>query len=63
MESGAGIEGIRLDVLREVANIGAGHAASALSQIMTDCRVMISVPDVKACVRTHCWNFLGIPTL
>ena len=48
MESGAGIEGIKLDVLREVANIGAGHAASALSEIMTNCRVMISVPDVKA---------------
>lgn len=48
LESGAGIEGIKLDVLREVANIGAGHAASALSEIMTNCRVMISVPDVKA---------------
>lgn len=47
MESGAGLEGIRLDALREVANIGAGHAASALSQIMTDRRVLISVPDVK----------------
>ena len=48
MESETKIEGFKLDVLREVANIGAGHAASALSQIMTDCRVMISVPDVKA---------------
>ncbi len=48
MESGAKLEGIRLDALREVANIGAGHAASALSQIMTDCRVMISVPHIKA---------------
>ncbi len=47
MESGAGLEGIRLDALREVANIGAGHAASALSQIMTDRRVLISVPDVE----------------
>ena len=34
-----------LDALREVANIGAGHAATALSQ-MTDCRVMISVPRI-----------------
>ncbi|MGQ0703023.1 MAG: chemotaxis protein CheC, partial [Gemmatimonadales bacterium] len=31
------------DALREVANIGAGHAATALSQ-MTGGRIMISVP-------------------
>lgn len=35
----------QLDALREVANIGAGHAATALSQI-TDERIMISVPRV-----------------
>ena len=34
-----------LDALREVANIGAGHAATALSQ-MTECRIMISVPEI-----------------
>ncbi len=33
------------DALREVANIGAGHAATALSQ-MTGGRIMISVPEV-----------------
>jgi len=33
----------QLDALREVANIGAGHAATALSQ-MTDETIMISVP-------------------
>ena len=47
MESGAGLDGLKLDALREVANIGAGHAATALSQIMTDRRVMVSVPDVQ----------------
>lgn len=35
----------QLDALREVANIGAGHAATALSQ-MTDQRIMISVPQL-----------------
>lgn len=35
----------QLDALREVANIGAGHAATALSQI-TGQRIMISVPHV-----------------
>lgn len=33
------------DALREVANIGAGHAATALSQ-MTGRKIMISVPQV-----------------
>lgn len=36
---------IQLDALREVANIGAGHAATALSQL-TNRRVMISVPQI-----------------
>jgi chemotaxis protein CheC len=35
----------RLDVLKEVANIGAGHAATALS-LMTGARIMIDVPTV-----------------
>ena len=35
----------QLDALREVANIGAGHAATALSQ-MTDQQIMISVPEL-----------------
>lgn len=37
---------IHLDALREVANIGAGHAATALSQI-TGHRIMISVPRIN----------------
>ena len=36
----------QLDALREVANIGAGHAATALSQI-TEQRIMISVPELS----------------
>jgi chemotaxis protein CheC len=34
------------DALREVANIGAGHAATALSQ-MTGRKIMINVPEVS----------------
>lgn len=36
----------QLDALREVANIGAGHAATALSEL-TGQRIMISVPRVN----------------
>jgi chemotaxis protein CheC len=36
----------QLDAVREVANIGAGHAATALSR-MTDRVIMINVPDVS----------------
>lgn len=36
----------RLDALKEVANIGAGHAATALS-LMTGARIMIEVPTVN----------------
>lgn len=36
----------QLDALREVANIGAGHAATALSQ-MTEQQIMISVPELR----------------
>lgn len=37
---------LQLDGLREVANIGAGHAATALSQL-TNRRIMVGVPEVK----------------
>lgn len=35
-----------MDALREVANIGAGHAATALSQ-MTSSRIMVTVPRLQ----------------
>jgi len=37
---------LQLDALKEVANIGAGHAATALSQL-TDRRIMINVPEIS----------------
>ena len=36
---------LQRDALREVANIGAAHAATALS-LMTGTRIMISVPTI-----------------
>lgn len=41
-----GLSPERLDALKEVANIGAGHAATALS-MMTGARIMIDVPTVN----------------
>lgn len=40
------LHALQRDALREVANIGAGHAATALSQL-TNSTIMISVPEVN----------------
>lgn len=37
---------LQLDALKEVANIGAGHAATALSQMINN-QVMVKVPSLK----------------
>lgn len=39
------LKALQLDALREVANIGAGHAATALSQL-TKRTIMIAVPEI-----------------
>ncbi len=46
MTPNSDLEALRRDGLGEVATIGAGHAATALSQL-TDRRIMISVPHVR----------------
>jgi chemotaxis protein CheC len=46
MEDIRSLKAIQIDALREVANIGAGHAATALSQ-MTGNTIMISVPTIN----------------
>lgn len=46
MDDVRGLKELQLDALREVANIGAGHAATALSQL-TGRTVMIGVPEVN----------------
>lgn len=45
MEDIRQLKDLQLDALREVANIGAGHAATALSQMIGG-RIMISVPRI-----------------
>jgi chemotaxis protein CheC len=46
MEDLRSLKAIQMDALREVANIGAGHAATALSQ-MVGHTIMISVPTIN----------------
>ena len=46
MEDIRSLKALQLDALREVANIGAGHAATALST-MTGGTIMISVPTIN----------------
>ena len=46
MEDIRTFKALQLDALREVANIGAGHAATALSQ-MTGSTIMITVPTIN----------------
>lgn len=54
------LEEAQLDALREVANIGAGHAATALSQ-MTDHRIMINVPRLQVARIDEVPELIGPP--
>lgn len=54
------LQALQLDALREVANIGAGHAATALSQ-MTSRKIMISVPEVNITRLEQVADVLGKP--
>lgn len=51
---------VQLDALREAANIGAGHAATALSQI-TGHRIMVQVPEVRIVPLEQVGTMLGDP--
>jgi len=61
MEDVRDLKALQIDALREVANIGAGHAATALSQ-MTDRRIMITVPQIHVARLEDVSNLLGAPT-
>ena len=50
----------QLDAMREVANIGAGHAATALSQ-MTNRKIMITVPRVNVRPLEDACYIVGTP--
>ncbi|HUF36455.1 MAG TPA: chemotaxis protein CheC [Gemmatimonadales bacterium] len=52
------LKALQLDALREVANIGAGHAATALSQ-MTNRTIMINVPEVNVLALEDVSELLG----
>ena len=54
------LKALQIDALREVANIGAGHAATALSQ-MTNQRIMISVPQINIAPLEDVPELLGHP--
>ncbi|MDH4132495.1 MAG: chemotaxis protein CheC [Gemmatimonadota bacterium] len=51
---------LQRDALREVANIGAGHAATALSTL-TNRRIMITVPEVRISRLEDVAEILGSP--
>ena len=59
MDDSIKLERLQLDALREVANIGAGHAATALSQ-MTGRRIMISVPQIEVARISDVPDILGV---
>ena len=54
------LQELQLDALKEVANIGAGHAATALST-MTSRRIMITVPEVNITRLERVADILGSP--
>jgi chemotaxis protein CheC len=60
MEDVRDLKESQLDAMREVANIGAGHAATALSQ-MTNRTIMITVPRVKIKPLEDAADILGPP--
>jgi chemotaxis protein CheC len=60
MEDIRDLKELQLDALKEVENIGAGHAATALSQ-MTNRRIMITVPKITVTRLEEVAGLLGDP--
>jgi chemotaxis protein CheC len=60
MEDVRDLKESQLDAMREVANIGAGHAATALSQ-MTNRTIMITVPRVNVRPLEEACDLVGSP--
>jgi chemotaxis protein CheC len=56
------LDPVQLDALRETANIGAGHAATALSEL-TGRRIMVDVPEVSIVALERAGELLGDPGL
>jgi chemotaxis protein CheC len=55
-----GLGELQLDALREVANVGAGHAATALSEL-TGRRITLAVPRVRVVRLEEVGGMLGDP--
>ncbi|MBP7791586.1 MAG: chemotaxis protein CheC [Candidatus Goldbacteria bacterium] len=51
----------QIDALKEVGNIGAGHAATALSQMVNKKKIMITVPEVKVVEKDKIFNYTDEP--
>ncbi len=60
MEDVRDLKESQLDAMREVANIGAGHAATALSQ-MTNRTIMITVPRINIRPLEEACDTVGAP--
>ena len=60
MEDVRDLKALQIDALREVANIGAGHAATALS-MMTNHTIMIAVPEVNVRPLEEVTDLVGRP--
>jgi chemotaxis protein CheC len=60
MEDVWDLKAAQLDAIREVANIGAGHAATALSG-MTNRKIMITVPRVYVRLVEEAGDLMGPP--
>lgn len=58
MDSLLTLSDAQVDAFKEVGNVGAGHAATALSQLIKK-KVMISVPEVKIIKLSEVENILG----
>jgi len=54
------LSNVHLDVLKEIGNIGAGHAATALSQLISE-RIEMTVPNVSILTLSKVSDFLGGP--
>jgi chemotaxis protein CheC len=54
------LNNIQLDALKEVGNIGAGHAATALSQILSE-KIEMTVPNVSIMHLNQVCEVMGGP--
>jgi chemotaxis protein CheC len=51
----------QIDALKEIGNIGAGHAATALSQMINRKKIMITVPEIKVVEKEKIFNYIDEP--